>query len=175
MRQRVRNQQRSCARQRRHCAEVGGVARREDQCRLSADEIRERGLEAFVQFGVSGHQPRPRRARAPGAQRLDAAVDHLGVLREAEVVVGRQIELGTDGRAGAKRSAQAGRAPLLLDLVEPGQRGKTDASHLTIARAVRSSPNRLITVPSALHPTGSSPCRPLLANRLIAPLERCSG
>src|SRR6185312_17556323 len=28
-------------------------------------------------------------------------------------------------------AAQPGGAPLLLDLVEPGERGKTDASHLT--------------------------------------------
>ena len=106
---------------------------------FSADEICERGLEAFVQFGVAGDQPRSCRAGTPGAQRLDAAVDHLGVLRQAEVVVGGQIELGADGWTGAQRSAQSGRAPLLLDLVEPGQRGKTDASHLTSHQRFRAT------------------------------------
>ena len=33
-------------------------------------------------------------------EKVGRAVDHLGVLGQAEVVVGRQIELGTDGRAG---------------------------------------------------------------------------
>ena len=131
MRQRVGHHKRSRPGQRHHRTEVGGVARGEDQRRLGADEIRQRGLEAFVQFGVAGDQPRSGRACTPGAQRLDAAVDHVGVLRQAEVVVGRQVELGADRRTGAQRSAQPGGAPLLLDLVEPGQRGKTDASHLT--------------------------------------------
>ena len=54
--------------------------------------------------------------------------DRGRVLRQAEVVVGRQVELGADGRTGVQGSAQPGRTPLLLDLVEPGQRGKTDAS-----------------------------------------------
>jgi hypothetical protein len=50
------------------------------------------------------------------------------MLRQAKVVVGRQVELGADGRTGAQGSPQSRRTPLLLDLVEPGQRGKTDAS-----------------------------------------------
>jgi hypothetical protein len=131
MRQRVRHQQRSRPGQRHHRAEVGGVTRRKDQRRLGADEIREGGLEAFVQFGVAGDQPRSRRAGAPGPQRLDTAADHLGMLRQAQVVIGGQVELGADGRTGAQGSAQSDRTPLLLDLVEPGQGGNTDASHLT--------------------------------------------
>ena len=68
--ERVGHQQRSRPGQRDHRAEVGGVARGEHQRRLGADEIGQRGLEAFVQFGVAGDQPRSGRAGAPGAQRL---------------------------------------------------------------------------------------------------------
>jgi hypothetical protein len=59
----------------------------------------------------------------------------VGVLRQAEVVVGGQVKLGADGRTGAQGSAQSGCAPLLLNLFEPGQRAKTDASHLTTLHA----------------------------------------
>jgi hypothetical protein len=56
MRERVGYQQRTGARERYDGAQVGGVARREHQRRLGADEVGQRGLKTLVQFGVAGHQ-----------------------------------------------------------------------------------------------------------------------
>ena len=137
MGQRVGDQQRTGPGERDDRAEVGGVARREHQRRLGADEVGQRGLEALVQFGVAGDQPGPGRPGAPGAQRGDAAVDHVGMLGQAEVVVGRQVEFGADRRARAQRPAQPGRAALPLDVVEPGQRGNLYPRHDAPSRRCR--------------------------------------
>ncbi len=80
MGERIGDQQRTGTGERDDGAEVGGVARREHQRRLGSDEVGQRGLEALVQFGVAGDQPGPGRARAPGPQRGDAAVDDVGML-----------------------------------------------------------------------------------------------
>ena len=77
----------------------------------------------------------------------------VGVLGQAEVVVGGQVELGADGRTRTQRAAQSGCAPLLLDLVEPGQRGKTDASHLTVPLTRRRADLNSVQVNARATPT----------------------
>uniref|UniRef100_V5XJQ0 Uncharacterized protein n=1 Tax=Mycolicibacterium neoaurum VKM Ac-1815D TaxID=700508 RepID=V5XJQ0_MYCNE len=134
MGQRVGHQQRAGTGQRYQRPDIRGVARGEHQGRLESGEIGECGLELLMQFGVTGDQARAPGAGTPGAQRLHAAGQHIGVLGQPEIVVGGQIELGADGRAGPQRAAQPLGAAALLDTGQPGQWGKTGACHWTSFR-----------------------------------------
>ncbi|SHW05834.1 Uncharacterised protein [Mycobacteroides abscessus subsp. abscessus] len=118
----VGHDQRAGARQRRHRGDVGGIAGREHQRRLGAHECGQLGLEVLVQFGIAGHQTRSAGARTPGVQRRHAALDDGGMLRQAEIVVGRQVQFGGHRGPDPQRPAQARGSALAFDISEPGQR-----------------------------------------------------
>ena len=80
-----------------------------------------------MQLGVAGDQPRAGRSGAPGPQRLHAAVDHLGMLRQAEIVVGGEVDLGADRRP---RSAATGAAR------PPGAAARRSSSQASGERSV---------------------------------------
>ena len=119
----VGDHQRTGTGQAHHRSQVGGIARGEHQRGLGTDEIGQCRLELLVQLGVAGDQTRSGRPAAPGPQRRNTALDHLGMLRQSQIVVGREVDLAGHRRPGAQRSAQPGRPALVLDGVEPGQRG----------------------------------------------------
>ncbi|COV69124.1 Uncharacterised protein [Mycobacterium tuberculosis] len=122
MRTGVGHQQGTRAGQADHGAQVGRVARGEQQSRGSADELGELGLELLVQLGVAGNQARPGGAGAPDPQRLDAAVDDGGMSGQTEIVVGGQVQLGGDRGTRPQAAPQSGLMALPLHRVQPGQR-----------------------------------------------------
>ncbi len=75
-------------------ADVGEVARAEQQARLAALERRQALLQAAVDRHRPRHQPRGARADAPAHRRLGRRLAHARMVGEAEVVVRAQQQHG---------------------------------------------------------------------------------
>jgi hypothetical protein len=96
--------------------QVGVVAAAVDQRLLGVEEVGDGLLELEVEGRGPDERPRPRRAHAPALDRLGRRLLHVGVMAEAEVVAGGQVE----ERALADRERRPGeRAALELVAHQP--------------------------------------------------------
>ena len=69
-------------------------AAREQEAGRPGREVGERGLEALVDLESAGHETRGGRAGPERFARPRRPRDHVGIAREPEVVVGREVQKG---------------------------------------------------------------------------------
>ncbi|MCY1537537.1 hypothetical protein D9M68_730340 [compost metagenome] len=82
------------AQQRGHRTQVGHVAGREQQRARTAGELGQRQLQLMVRAAVADHQVRGAATGAPLLRTIAQRTDHLGMVGQAQVVVGTEGQHG---------------------------------------------------------------------------------
>jgi hypothetical protein len=72
----------------RNDAQIRLVARREDEARFLAEELRQLGFELLMEIQRAVQEPAPRAPRAVALQRAPSRPQHFRMMREPQVVVG---------------------------------------------------------------------------------------
>ena len=140
----------AAAGERRHHAEVGQVARAEQQRALRALELRQPLLQAPVQRHVARHQARRARAHAPAHRRVGGGLAHARVVGQPEVVVGAQQQdgLAVQHHARALRPADHAHAAIQAEPLELVESVLQIQHQAPVYAAERSSPT--LGAPSGL-------------------------